>query len=200
MESVVSQVRAAVRSYGHPLLELEYRLGKQVGQKFIPGVSRESFKKIQHALEYCVEATPLAPQKTTEAITANGVKHIVERDEWIHKVRLGNVDLGRIEPSAPYVARASISIETPVQAPSPAAAQSDPVVCRRKKDRKSFQYKCWRYDLTSVANGEQDADDDVYEVEVELAHTDALFVYTVEHLVNWGAALISDCARLGLDH
>lgn len=191
MDEIQKHLRDAVRRYGHHQVELEFRLGKQVGSKFISGVSEESFKKIQAALEKSQKLESLGTAVTTESTTESGYRFTEETQSWMHKMALAKVPLGQLEKDihSPYVGRASIGLEMSILPQN--APHGEPMVHRRCKERTSFKYKCWRFDLTMVSHDER-----VYEVEVELWDTGALFMYTVEYLVIWGTALITDCARL----
>ena len=76
-----------------------------------------------------------------------------------------------------------------------------PYTMYRVKDRRSFIFNgIWRFDLTAVETNDHrysDADDLLYEAEIELlAQSDALYYYTVDHLLAWGEALASQLQNL----
>jgi hypothetical protein len=175
-------VWSAVRRYGHEALELEWRLGHKQGS-FRPGVGAAAWERLRAVLDAspaftksCADTVELLPTGTNmKRIVANG------SDTWIRKTRVGDVD---IDASGPWTVRGSVSIEEAVH-PRPACE----TMYERRKSRLSYRHHCWRIDLTRVRSNlpsHLDEDEDIFEVEIELADPGMLFERTVDNLVDWG--------------
>lgn len=200
--ALAAHVRAAVSTYGHTRLELEWRLGHRQGQ-FRPGVGGEAWRRLQTALE----ASPAFTKSFTDTLEkmgdAAGVKCMhdfaTDATSWMHKRRLADVDVDPSEGSArPWSMRASVSLEE-VDATEPSRQQQHLLKYERRKKRWSYRHRCWSVDLTIVRSNlpaHLDEDEDAYEVEIELVDQGVLFEKTVEYVVAWGFRLADDMMAL----
>jgi hypothetical protein len=200
------RVRHVLNVHGHRGVELEFRLGRRFGTRFVTGISREGWTKIEAALDASPHVAKQPVLATTEKIMADGWKYVVvenagangeaPREHWNHKKKIETFEMPDILPDSPWAVRASVSLEK-VEI-GPAAPQDAPGYVRNKI-RTSYLHECWTFDLTRVRSNAPDHADsecEIYEVEVELASTDAFFKYTVDHLLSWGECLVADMIKL----
>lgn len=196
-ERLVAGLRAALGTYGHSRLELEWRLGHRQ-TAFRPGVGADAWRRLQTALE----ASPAFAKSFTESVEHMGdvpnLKRIDSegKEVWMHKKRLADVDL---DPEAgstrPWTVRASVSLE---EADGVRATGAE-LRYERHKRRWSYRHECWSVDLTIVRSNlptHLDDDEEAYEVEIELVDQGVLFEKTVEHVVEWGWGLVEDMMGL----
>jgi hypothetical protein len=196
--ALAAHVRAAVGTYGHTRVELEWRLGHRHGQ-FRPGVGADAWKRLQAALD-ASPAFERTAKESTELMGdgAPGIKCIRDasgHESWMHKKRLADVDSDG-GSDKPWSVRASVSLEEPDQAPP---RTPGPFKYERRKQRWSYRHACWSVDLTVVRSNlpaHLDDDEDAYEVEIELVDQGVLFEKTVEHVVAWGYRLAGDMVAL----
>jgi hypothetical protein len=67
----------------------------------------------------------------------------------------------------------------------------------RYKERRSYQHGCWSIDLTKVSTTTDiDCDKWTYEVEIELADKEQLFVRPIGNILQWGNQVANDMLRL----
>lgn len=194
--AVVRNLRDVLHDQGHLNVEFEVRLGKLVNNKYVAGVSRTKFHRILQLLENSPMFTK--KEKTTlEKLNGTDAKFIIEngdeaRGKWFYKKKVYSSLAPEIGGEG-LVPRVSVAIEGRDHTPPPPG--SAPYKYHRLKKRTSFEHKCWSIDLTRVTSnlpGHFDNDEEIYEVEVELADTEAYFVYTLDHLVEWGVRLICE--------
>lgn len=179
---------------GHEGIELEWRLGRKLNGAFLPGVDGELWNAVLAKYEkYDSRKTHV---DTVEYIHADNSRRTVERgklDTWMIKERIVHVDADETEHGC---FRVSVAKEKPMHPP----AHPAPLKFVRHKKRDSFFFKIWRLDCTLVTgndpNGDLDNDESRYEVELELADPDALFMYTMEYIIEWGTQLA--CETLAL--
>ena len=193
-------VRKALHEYGAPRVELEFRLGHRgPGGRFRAGVSREKFEEIRAVLD-ASPAWTLEELDSTESVTADGSKLVEYADgarqqHWVHKKRLlDDTDTRPAAPDAPWVVRTSLSLEeAEAYAPGLLEQLAPPrFSVRRRKRRASYRHRCWSLDLTVVRSTLVDAEDESYEVELELVDTDEFLVRPVSNVLQWGKQIITD--------
>lgn len=197
--ALAGHVRAAVSTYGHARLELEWRLGHRQGQ-FRPGVGAEAWRRLQTALEASPAFTKTFKDTLEKMGDATGAKCMhdfaTDATTWMHKRRLADVDVDPSSDSArPWSMRASVSLEE-TDATGPPEGQ---LKYERRKKRWSYRHRCWSVDLTIVRSNlpaHLDEDEDTYEVEIELVDQGVLFEKTVEYVVTWGFQLADDMMAL----
>lgn len=180
----------------HPLasVELEFRVGRVIGKNFVPGVPQQAWDSVYRALKTSANFQPLPVIETLERIfPTSGVKIVhcaaTNTRHYNTKHRLVAED----PPSEnPWTVRGSLALET-VTAKEPHALSGDTFI--RRKQRHSFLYECWSFDLTKVVSShpdQMDNDDITYEIEVELKDQNAFFKYTIDHIVTWGYSIAND--------
>ena len=202
-QRVTKRVKHVLATHGHRGVELEFRLGRTFGNRFVSGVSKEGWTKIVHALEESPEFVSLPELVTRESILSGGWKQLTFDDEtvpprWHHKQKVDTFELPDILPDSPWAIRASLSLEKVEMCP-PAPVREGKVEASgyvRNKKRLSYTYKCWSFDMTRVQSNLPGHDDETFEVEVELADQEAFFKYTIDHIVTWGQCLVRDMIEL----
>jgi hypothetical protein len=197
--NLLGNLREVLHDQGHKNVEFEVRLGRVVNNMYVAGVSKAKFEHLLRMLEASPSFTKI--EKTTlEKLNGSDARFIIENGDeasgrWCYKKKVYATLCPEKEDG--LVPRASVAIEghdhTP---PKPGSA---PYKYHRLKKRTSFRYKCWSVDLTRVTSnlpGQFDNDEEIYEVEIELAGTEAYFVYTLNHLVKWAIHLLNELIAL----
>lgn len=177
-------------------LELEFRLGRCINNRFVPGVSKIAWTKMQDALSSCPSVRTQQPVDIMERIYSDTGTALVVTDSsrmWKRKVPLfkGNDDDGTV--------RGALAWEEWSGKEPAGAARGESFI--RKKQRQSFLHECWSFDLTKVISNhpdQMDNDEETYEVEIEFVDNNYFFKYTVDHLVAWGALLARQLRDLGV--
>lgn len=201
-EALAGHMHAAVTTYGHDRLELEWRLGHRQGS-FRPGVGADAWRRLQAALD-ASPAFQRTHKHTVEQLgDSTGVKCVTERDPagkpvgkptWMHKKRLADVDTEPTDPR-PWSVRASVSLEEE----EGVAPGSVKLKYERSKQRWSYRHRCWSIDLTQVRSNlptHLDDDQDCFEVEIELVDQGMLFERPLRNLVEWGWKLADEVCGL----
>lgn len=186
---VQSALTTMLTTSGIECLELEWRIGRHGPAGFQPGITSEQWHALLRYFDRATCWDAVRDSKTTEKVAGNGSK-LVNGAVWNHKKRIFDADF------APFV-RVSGSTEILEQAAPDAESRLPPTVFTRFKERRSYVFKCWSFDLTKVVST-ADIDTDVctYEVEVELVNKDELFVRPVSNIVEWGHALMIDIIHI----
>ena len=192
-DALARHMRAALKTYGHDRLELEWRLGHRQGH-FRPGVDTTSWARLQLALDASPAFTKSFSETTEKMGDVAGVKCICSGrgEQWMHKKRLANVD---VDPAGPWGVRASVSLET-LEHEAPGGVD---LKYERRKQRWSYTHRCWRVDLTRVSSNlpsQLDEDNETHEVEIELVDTGVLFERTVDYVVEWGWSIAKDVCSM----
>lgn len=137
-------------------VEVEIRLGHAIakgnGKRFVPGLDDDMFRRVYATLQSgsCWEKVE---RKTERDFTSGDVRVTMDEDNnvvaTVSKRPLWAIDVEAL--GCPFDFRVCASKETPVE------LSEDEVKSivgfskvRRQKDRQSFVYKYWRYDLTVV--------------------------------------------------
>ena len=187
--ALIAALKTAIATYGHKRLEIEFRIGRLVNSKFVPGVTRDAFAKIQDHLK----SLPSTEINTTETIFRD-CKRIYDHDSQttsvLHKKKIHNTDVESAMP--PWTVRASLALEEPGALEDLGPASS---VYERNKRRTRFTSKGWAIDLTRVASNlpdDLDSDSETYEVEIELLDVDSLYTRTVMEVLHWGLKISND--------
>jgi len=202
-QRIAHRVKNVLATHGHRGVELEFRLGRSFGNRFVSGVSREGWTKITRALEESHEFVSVPELVTRESILSGGWKQVTFDDEtvppqWNHKQKVDTFEVLDILPDSPWAVRASLSLENVEKCP-PAPVREGKVEASgyvRNKKRLSYTYKCWSIDMTRVQSNFPGHDDETFEVEIELADQEAFFTYTVDHIVMWAQCLVKDMIEL----
>jgi len=180
-EDVRRTILHGFETWGAGSIEVEFRLGKIPKSKFIA---------IIDALSKCPTIHEIPRTKTREEFNGTEARMIrdivqdgtLENERTIYKKKLVNM-------GTPGGTRLQVSLERPG---SPNTER--PYTMYRIKDRRSFVFEgVWRFDLTAVETNDprySDADDFMYEAEIELiTQSDAMYYFTVEHLLAWGTEI-----------
>lgn len=135
-------------------IELEAKIGTQTHNGFLPGVTEQQFYILKSEMDKSKAWNSTSFTKSTD-VMRDSVRNIYENDKIhaIHKVKIDTFDFDYF--------RISASEEKPCE---PFNDSIGSCVSTRKKERWSYFYKMWRYDLTKVIQN----NDIKYEVEVEL--------------------------------
>ena len=152
-----------------PNVEIEGRLGiyDEDKKKFSSNVGKDNYNKIQHLLESCpkwnakddTNETDYSSKKMRLSQNENGTQRCVK------KTRIMVIDF--ILENGPLDFRVAVNKEVPVDVDSfPTTEKSENV---RKKNRKTFQYKMWNFDLTKVITRKTSIEEHSYEFEIELS-------------------------------
>ncbi len=143
-----------------PGLEIEFRLGYIEKDTFNSNVSVEFYDKIKNELLN----SSLFQKIHTESIdtiygSKNHVRHSSCDNSYTQKTRLCNIDISY----EPFDIRVSFSKEEIVK-----TKPRSKVVYTRNKNRDSFLYKFWSYDITKVTQNENSLDVVNHEIEIEI--------------------------------
>ena len=171
-------------------IEIEFRLGSVMRfddkTRFTPGIRQEAWSKLKAHLDgaECWESTH---HGVVEDRIAGGVR--MTGDTCIQKRKVWSYDF---DDGTSYQIRASIAVESPVAHPKAAVR---PYV--RRKERFSYVWKCWRYDLTHVtSNSLDDLDaDGTFEVELEFWDPLNLVVVPMSEVMKWGHQIMKGIAE-----
>lgn len=159
-------------------LEIEFRIGyiepnDDSSYKFNTNVGETIINKIESRLKgsKILKSLPENKQVVNYYHTKKGSPPVRSSDglTFVNKEKLCTIDF-KFEP---FDVRLSFSTETVVKGP-----RVKKIVYTRNKDRTSFEYKIWNYDLTKVEYNENNVDFTKYEVELELktnANVDAKY-------------------------
>lgn len=208
LEAVRAGLARVLKTYGRDRLELEFRLGHRAGGRFVPGVAEPGWRRLKDALDAAVasdssEVAAVIESDTRELLCddVSGAKYVTETASdggfWMHKKRLHDYDL---DTGHPWGCRASLSLEVvdppESQAPAPAPGAHR---FERRKQRWSYRYRCWSFDLTRVVSNlphQLDSEGVGFEVEIELRDTGELFARPAAEVLAWGWRLVGDACRL----
>jgi len=202
-QRIAHRVKNVLATHGHRGVELEFRLGRSFGNRFVSGVSKEGWTKITRALEKSHEFVSVPELVTRESILSGGWKQVTFDNEtvppqWNHKQKVDTFEVLDILPDSPWAVRASLSLEKVEKCPPASVREGkvEPTGYVRNKKRLSYTYKCWSIDMTRVQSNLPGHDDETFEVEIELADQEAFFTYTVDHIVMWAQCLVKDMIEL----
>ena len=202
MEEVRCQLLGVLSNIGLPPphapqhLEIELRLRTPLpkirGDKLLAALRSSSIahtEKLQETVDSIVQppkghsnkrvTTYLAPEGSVPTVTT--------------KKKLVNHDLD---------ANARVSCNLEETKPAQPASKKLPVLLRRIKRRVTFfDGGFWNIDITfvsSTAPDDMDAEEEVVEVEVELADTDCLLYEPMDHMLNCGLTRLSEMTELSV--
>lgn len=188
-DRLIAAVTNAVSGNGVDLLELEWRVGRYAPQGFQPGVSKQQWELLRQKFDASTCWDSVLDQQLTEKVVGNGSK-LVNGTLWNHKKRLFHIDF------EPFV-RVAGATEVLEPAAPDVEASLPPGVFTRFKERRSYQWGCWSFDLTKVVSTQDiDSDTCTYEVEIELIDRDMFFSRPISYLVDCGHALMIDAIKI----
>jgi hypothetical protein len=148
-----SFVVSAINEHCRFNTEIECRLGSMTHNGFVPGVSHESFIKIKTALDKSLIWSEKIQLVTRDVIVGH-YRNTYDSEGNVsctYKQKISHLNLNDM--------RVCVNLESPCD-----VVKETPDAILRSKERSSYIYGIWRYDLTStITNGRQ-----AYEVEVEL--------------------------------
>jgi len=151
-------------------IEIELRIGQIIENRFKSGLNSENFyNKIKQKLDSYKDWSQVLCTKTDE-LNNNGIRKIthfngkkITKSSSIKKQRLKNINLEYI--NTPYDIRISVSKETDSEIKIKTGTL-------RVKERNSYFYKDYRFDLTKVTQTENTVESIIYEFEVEFMNLD----------------------------
>lgn len=192
MDGMYRSLRDTIHRHGPECVEFEYRLGTQVINKFLPGVSRESWDLLKRSFDAATCWGSKHHSVTTEHILRD--KKLVDKPtpHFVDKKRVSHHDVAH----GTHVIRAAVSLERTSESNTPC---KDPVMFVRHKDRYSYVWQCWRYDLTRVkSNAPEDLDNenDIYEVELEFYDPMNYYLVPMPEIPKWGLDIMRDVSAL----
>lgn len=188
-----------LKAYGHERVELEFRLGHLMAGAFVPGVSPDAWEALRQALDASSDFEVVVTD-TRELIGDDGSgKYVIdmtgrEPAHWMHKKRLWHLDA---DTDSTWCCRTAAALEVrdpPGRKPAPVGHKFE-----RRKERRSYRYKCWSFDLTKVVGNlphQLDMDGVTHEVEIELADPSELFARPLPEVLEWGTRLVGDACRI----
>jgi mRNA capping enzyme, beta chain len=152
-------------------VELEFRLGRVLRSKFLPGLGPRQFTTITKSMEKSSHLEPLGTVHCTSMIFNDGTR--MEGSEYSKKEKLWVKDIkskGGIDVR--FAMSKEIKFISSSSDPKLSNADKRKIICKREKTRTSFRKKFWRFDITNVKQDrsvDRDSDStDVHEVEIEL--------------------------------
>lgn len=186
--SLLGHVRGCLGKYDYERMEVEWRVGHRMAS-FRPGVTKESWEALQRALEGSPMFVKSYSESTERMGDTPGVK-CIDNVGWMSKKRLVDVDQDAgTRHGHMWSIRASVSLEDPIK------PQGIPLKYERRKQRWSYTHQCWRVDLTRVLSNlpmHLDEDQEIYEVELELADVGVLFEKRLDHVLDWGWSFVGE--------
>lgn len=144
-------------------LEIEFRLGFIEDNTFDTDIQEEFYKKIQDVLE---SSSKFKKESyiTKDVFNSKGLRKSVDqrtkRETIIKKIKLCSLDFSF--EGTPFDIRISFSQENPRKTFS-----GKDITHTRHKNRKSFIYDNWNYDLTTVSTEINSVKEEYHEVEIE---------------------------------
>lgn len=196
-------IRDVTKQYGIDGLELEFRFGRVLGGRFVPGVPKDHFDKLYtmltnspgfHSTDIETRET-LADSNRKYVITvSDSVNPVPPPPRWGSKHRMHVVDMGPVGSGA-LVYRASLAYEDwgVSQAPPP------DVKYERWKVRRSFRRGDWIIDMTQVRTNLPDHLDEPehgLEVEIELARPELFFRRTRQYVIDYAMNMVKDLVNI----
>ena len=192
-----ANIRRALSTRGCLDLEIEFRLGSRDPRSgnFIPGVNSQAFCRLEKALESSAAFVEQPPNCTTDFYFRGTDGRLEESSgAWVTKDKIAVHDFpdGHVRCGAAYEIRRTPRIGT------------DPGTCSfyRKKVRRSWMWAemPWRVDMTRVQSNEDlDAEDYIYEIEIELIADPAVYATPLSALVESGKSIAFDFSRMCFD-
>lgn len=187
-----------LKAYGHERLELEFRLGHLVAGAFVPGVSAGAWEALRQALDASTSFDVVVTD-TRELIGDDGGKYVIDMTgqrppHWMHKKRLWHMDADTDSTWCCRTAAALEVVDPPGRHQPPPGHKFE-----RRKERRSYRYKCWSFDLTKVVGNlpqQLDMEGVTHEVEIELADPAELFARPLPEVLEWGTRLVADVCRI----
>lgn len=191
-----AQVATALAKFkDHPHLEVEFRLGKIFGTRFVAGVSKEHFHIIEKHLSSNPKWTEVVQEEFIDTMghCNTRMRTYPRKDpEVVTKHRLQVID---IHTNANYDVRCAISQEVPFP-------RKDFVETAYKavKQRNQRVHKFWAFDTTRVTRGAHvDHDSDAkceYHVEVELRDPEKIKKTSSAYIADYGMLLVKDLLKM----
>lgn len=165
-------------------LEIEFRLGYIEKSGFSPNLSDTYFNKVINILNESSSFRKISSKQTDTYYEVDGetIRKSDETGKCTIKKRLCNIDI-RYEP---FDVRVSFSKEESTEF---ADEENTEELFTRTKERDSFLYKYWSYDLTTVTNGNKKT----HEIELEIKDTKKS---EIEYLVESSLLKIQDISRM----
>jgi hypothetical protein len=159
-KTVIDKITECFMTYKDvPGLEIEFRLGYIEDGSFNSNISKEFYDIIHNELSN----SSVFQKKNIESIDTyygkNHIRHSTIDNSYVQKTRLHNLNISY----EPFDIRVSFSKEEPVKT----KPRSKPVYTRNK-NRNSYNYKFWSYDLTKITTNENSLDIVNYEIELEI--------------------------------
>jgi mRNA capping enzyme, beta chain len=210
LSKTVEAIVANRQSMAH--LEIEFRLGKfqmMGGRKvFVANINQDLYKKILKKVGTGIENGLVRRTTCTEdyfgKADARTTKDIItQQTTTVTKRRIKNVDIDL--KNSPFDIRLSVSEEVPLDN---RIVSADDAVRIRRKDRTSFLYRAFQFDLTEVVDvpvsngGSHDKDDDqeaIFEIEVEIRDMEEAFSKPIKYSMEAGLLLCLDMIHMVKD-
>lgn len=160
-DQVINEICNCIQKYNSTNTEIEFRLGyiEDESKEFDSSISSVFFNKIKDKLdrssvflkkEELIHDKFYSYRKQTIR-SSNGI--------FMKKTKLKTINISY----EPFDVRVSFSTEEPIKEP-----KQKKLIFERIKDRKSYFYKDWIFDLTKVTVEENNVSREIYEVELEL--------------------------------
>lgn len=170
-------------------LEIEFRLGYMENNKFKTNIGKIFFEKILKTLNSTSVWSQVKKENTIDYF--NSKKRITSKngeETCLKKEKLAVVDFELI--GSGFDVRVSFSRETPV---SPFNKSEYDYV--RKKNRNSYFYTNFSYDLTDVITEDNSVEDHTYEFELEIVKLDLKKMSSV-YIVHDSLLKITDVVKM----
>ena len=171
LDSAIRILQDIIREYKtESNIEIELRIGQIIENRFKSGLNSDDFfNRIKIKLDSYKDWSQVLHTKTDE-LNNNGIRKIthfngkkISKSSSIKKQRLKNINLEYI--NTPYDIRISVSKETDSEIKIKTGTL-------RVKERDSYFYKDYRFDLTKVTQTENTLESTIYEFEVEFMNLD----------------------------
>jgi hypothetical protein len=150
---------------------------------FVTGIRKDAWEKIKSMLDAstCWDATrhDVTEDRIFGTVRVQGNTCIDKRKVWSDIINEGAFDI-----------RVSLAVERPAEPPRTSMKSFV-----RHKDRHSYAWRCWRFDLTHVSsNAPQHVDeaDGVFEVELEFSDPLNLVLVPLTEVTKWGHDLMRE--------
>jgi len=147
-------------------LEIEFRLGIKFPDKFSSNITEKYYNIIKKKLDKS-SSKGIFIKESSNSIDhfKNGIRKSITNDETIYitKKKLYTEDI--VVDNSPMDIRISVSSEIPMTDFSKYFEEGS---FTRTKERNSYIYKSWKYDLTKIITSRNSLDEITYEFEIEI--------------------------------
>lgn len=184
-----------------PHIEMEFRLGRIIGHKFVTGITENQFLAVERQLGSNPKWSSVIHQEFIDTYFKDGSRmRCYDKGTHVERVMKRKLFVINIPGKTGIDARFSISSETPIDDESGCASYVN-VPYKELKQRLQRVHKFWAFDTTRVIKGasstDKDSDEKVdYHVEVELLDNSRIQQTSAKYVAEYGMLLTNDLIKM----